>query len=222
MIELCEVSIKAGGFSLSDVSFEVKAGEYAVLMGKTGCGKTTILEAICGLRRVTSGRILLDGKDVTSLPPAQRRAGFVPQDLALFATMSVRKHLEFGPRRHGFEAERIASKVEELSGLLGIGGLLERKPGGLSGGEAQRVALGRALAFEPNVLLMDEPFSALDEWTREEMYRLLKNVKRSTGVTVLHITHSKAEADALGDRRFLLVDGRLEEAGAEAANTDLS
>jgi ABC-type sugar transport system ATPase subunit len=206
MIELRDVSIAAGGFSLDGLNLEVEVGQYAVLMGKTGCGKTTILESICGLRRVTSGVILLDGRDVTTLPPAQRRAGFVPQDLALFATMSVRQHLEFGPRRHGFEKARIAEKVEELSGLLGIGELLGRGITGLSGGEAQRVALGRALAFEPQVLLMDEPFSALDEWTREEMYALLKSVRKSTGVTVLHITHSRAEAEVMGDQIWLLDD----------------
>ena len=211
MIELRDVSITAGGFSLESLSLKVEAGQYAVLMGKTGCGKTTILESICGLKRVTGGVILLGGRDVTALPPARRRAGFVPQDLALFATMSVQQHLEFGPRRHGFETGRIAEKVEELSGLLGIGELLGRGVNGLSGGEAQRVALGRALAFEPQVLLMDEPFSALDEWTREEMYALLKSVQNSTGVTVLHITHSRAEAEVMGDQILLLDDrGALE------------
>ncbi len=154
------------------------------------------------------------------MPPAKRLAGFVPQDLALFATMSVRQHLEFGPRRHGFEATRRAEKVEELSGLLGVGDLLDRKPRGLSGGEAQRVALGRALAFEPRVLLMDEPFSALDEWTREEMYRLLKSIRESTGVTVLHITHSRAEAEVLGDRQLLLEDGALKGDEAILESTD--
>ena len=204
MIELRKVSIVAGGFSLRDISFKVEDAEYAVLMGKTGSGKTTILESICGLRQVTGGEIILDGRPVTDLPPAKRHTGFVPQDLALFPTMTVRQHLEFAPRRHGFARARIARKVEELSGLLGIGDLLARRIRGLSGGEAQRVALGRALAYEPPVLLMDEPFSALDEWTREEMYQLLKEVRASTGVTVLHITHSRAEAEVLGDGLFLL------------------
>ena len=211
MIELHQVSIVAGGFSLRDISLKVEDGEYAVLMGKTGSGKTTILESICGLRKVTGGKIVLDGREVTHLPPGKRHTGFVPQDLALFSTMTVRQHLEFGPRRHGFEKGRIAGKVEELSGLLGIGELLGRRTRGMSCGEAQRVALGRALAYEPPVLLMDEPFSALDEWTREEMYALLKEVRASTGVTVLHITHSKAEAEALGDRLFLLESGGLKE-----------
>ncbi len=211
MIELRKVSIVAGEFALRDISFKVEDGQYAVLMGKTGSGKTTVLESICGLRKVTGGKVILDGREVTHLPPAKRHTGFVPQDLALFASMTVRQHLEFAPRRHGFEKQRLAEKVEELSGLLGIGDLLGRRIRGLSGGEAQRVALGRALAYEPPVLLMDEPFSALDEWTREEMYTLLKEVRASTGVTVLHITHSKAEAKILGDRLFVLESGGLRE-----------
>ena len=182
---------------------------WSLVSQKGGSGKTTILEAICGLRKVTGGQIILDSQEVTHLPPAKRHTGFVPQDLALFATMTVRQHLEFAPRRHGFGKQRIAEKVEELSGLLGIGALLDRRIRGLSGGEAQRVALGRALAYEPPVLLMDEPFSALDEWTREEMYVLLKEVRKSTGVNVLHITHSKAEAEILGDQLFVLENGGL-------------
>ena len=211
MIRLSKVCIRAGDFSLQDVSFDVEAGEFAVLMGKTGCGKTTILEAICGLREVTGGQVLLDERDVTHLPPARRRIGFVPQDLALFRTMTVQEHLEFGPRRHGVAKARIAEKVEQFSALLGIGDLLGRGVARLSGGEAQRVALGRALASEPPVLLMDEPFSALDEWTREEIYGLLAGVRESTGVTVLHITHNRAEAGALADRQFLLAGGELSE-----------
>ena len=209
MIELRDVSIVAGEFSLRNVSLTVEAGEYAVIMGKTGSGKTTIIESVCGLREVTSGRIYLDGNDVTELPPAKRRIGFVPQDLALFATMTVRQQLEFAPRRHGFERERMAKKVDELSGLLGIGHLLDRKVQGLSGGEAQRVALGRALAFEPPVLLLDEPLSALDEWTRDEIYGVLRDVRESTGVTTLHITHRRAEAQALGTQWFLLENGEV-------------
>ena len=130
MIELRNVSIVAGGFSLRDVNFRVGAGEYAMLMGKTGCGKTTILESICGLRVVTSGQVILDGADVTQLEPGRRLTGFVPQDLALFPTMTVKQHLEFGPRRHRFNKERIARKVAELSKVLGISELLGRKVAG--------------------------------------------------------------------------------------------
>lgn len=211
MIELKDVTIVAGQFSLSRVSFTIAAGEYAVLMGQTGQGKTTILEAICGLRTVASGRILIRNQDVTDWPPADRQTGFVPQDLALFPTMTVTEHLEFGLKIRRASARETASRVSELSSLLGIESLLKRSIHGLSGGESQRVALGRALAFRPSVLLLDEPFSALDEDTRSEMYELLTSVTQSTGVTTLHITHSQAEARVLANRRFLLENGAVKE-----------
>lgn len=204
MIELRKVTIEAGNFRLEDISFQIDAGEYAVIMGKTGCGKTTILETICGLRSATNGEILLDERVVTDLPPADRNVGYVPQDLALFETMTVREHLEFAPNLRGFEPARTSEIVEKLSGLLGIGDLLERSPQGLSGGESQRVAIGRALSFEPPILLLDEPMSALDEETRDEVYELLETVRTSTGVTTLHITHSRAEAVRLGSLHFTL------------------
>jgi ABC-type sugar transport system ATPase subunit len=210
MIVLDGVSVTAGTFSLRDVSLSVEAGQYAVLMGRTGCGKTTLLEAAAGLRDVTAGRVLLAGRDVTHLHPAARGVGYVPQDLALFPTLTVAEHLSFA-----LEVRRLRDpgRVEELAGLLGIGALLRRKPAGLSGGEAQRVALGRALSFRPPVLLLDEPLSALDDETRSEMVALLKRVQRHEGVTVLHVTHSRAEAQALADRLFVVAEGRVVEMG---------
>ena len=211
MIELCDVSIVSGLFSLRQISLSVKAGEYAVLMGQTGQGKTTILEAICGLRKVTTGRILIRDIDVTGRSPGDRGIGYVPQDLALFPTMNVREHLEFALKLRHQKAEEINSLTSELSRMLGIEHLLSRSVQGLSGGESQRVALGRALSFQPSVLLLDEPFSALDEATRSEMHALLKTVTKSTGVTTLHVTHSSDEADALANRRFVLTQGVIEE-----------
>jgi molybdate/tungstate transport system ATP-binding protein len=186
-----------------------------VLMGKTGEGKTTILEAICGLRSVSSGRILLQGMDVTQLHPADRGVGYVPQDLALFPTLTVREHLSFALRVRRAAEQTTTSRVIEFADLLGIGHLLDRLPPGLSGGESQRVALGRALAFHPQVLLLDEPLSALDEETRHEMYDLLKRVQGQTGVTTLHVTHSKAEARALGQRLLVLDAGSVRAAALE-------
>ncbi len=213
MIEFRDVTLRAGDFTLERLSFSIKAGAYAVIMGRTGSGKTTILESLCGLRPVASGQVFIDDKDVTALPPSKRNVGYVPQDLALFETMTVREHLEFAPRLRRFPPERLAAKTKELSELLGIGALLARKPKGLSGGEAQRVALGRALSFEPPVLLLDEPLSALDEQTREETQHLLRTVRKSTGVTTLHITHSRHEAEALATARFLIEDGKFREHG---------
>jgi molybdate/tungstate transport system ATP-binding protein len=217
VVELDNVTIRSGPFALSGVSFVVPEGQYAVLMGKTGQGKTTILEAICGLRSVTSGSIRLEGTDVTRLHPADRGVGYVPQDLALFPTLTVKEHLEFALQIRRAPISTIKERVNELAELLGICHLLDRLPRGLSGGESQRVALGRALAFQPQVLLLDEPLSALDEETRHEMYELLKRVQRQTGVTTLHVTHSKAEARALAQRLLVLDNGQVR----PAALTDL-
>ena len=207
MIEVSGLSISASMFSLANVSFIVPTGQYTVLMGRTGCGKTTLLEAICGLRAVRSGQIKLLGRDVTHLSPGERGIGYVPQDQALFSTMTVRQHLSFALEIRHTRASAIEARVSDISDLLGIGHLLARRPAGLSGGEAQRVALGRALSFHPDVLLLDEPLSALDEQTREEMYDLLKNIRQRTGVTTLHVTHHQGEAERLADQVLVLEKG---------------
>lgn len=209
MIELREVTVTSGGFSLKDVSFAVQQGEHVALMGRTGQGKTTLLEAICGLRRVTRGQIVVGGRDVTLMPPGQRGIGYVPQDLALFPSMTVRGHLEFALRLRHWEAARREARVKEVAQWLGIGPLLERRVGMLSGGEAQRTALGRALSFEPTVLLLDEPMSALDDVTRLELHEVIKEIRRRTQVTTLHVTHNKAEAESLADRIIQLDGGEV-------------
>jgi molybdate/tungstate transport system ATP-binding protein len=220
MISVTRLSLRAGAFSVDDLSFEVPTAEYAVLMGRTGTGKTTLLEAICGLKPVYAGTIRLLSVDVTHLRPAERGVGYVPQDLALFPTHTVREHLSFALEVRRWPQSAIDRRVAELAELLGIQLLLERRPLGLSGGESQRVALGRALAFRPGILLLDEPLSALDDTTRQEMYTLLRSVQRSTGVTTLHVTHSLSEAKALADRLLLLANGQIE-ASAEYAGRSL-
>lgn len=199
MIELRNLALRMGTFQLDEVSFKVETGKYAVIMGKTGVGKTSILEAICGLRRVRSGQILIHGIDVTHWPPPDRNIGYMPQDLALFPTLSVREHLEFAMRLRHFHKEDINQRVVEISEFLGIAPLLGRSVRALSGGEAQRVALGRALSFRPALLLLDEPLSALDEQTRASAQAMLKQINVQLGVTVLHVTHHQGEADTLGD-----------------------
>ncbi len=199
MIELQNVTLRIGSWQIRDLSFQVKGGEYAVLMGRTGIGKTSILESICGLRRVAAGRILIQSVDVTSWSPADRKVGYMPQDLALFPTMTVRQHLEFAPRIRGLAGKTIRERIAQLAERLEISPLLDRGIRGLSGGESQRVALGRALSAEPLVLLLDEPLSALDELTRIAAQKLLKRLNQEMGITVLHITHSREEAAALAD-----------------------
>jgi len=212
MIKVDDLSVHAGSFRIDGISFEVPTGSYAVLMGRTGSGKTTILEAICGLRRVSRGRILLPVGDVTDLPPGRRDIGFVPQDGTLFSTKTVRQHLAFGPALRHWPKGEIWERVAELAAALGIEALLDRKPEGLSGGERQRVALGRALAARPKVLCLDEPLSALDESTREEITELIRRVAKDSQITALHITHSREEAKAFADRLFVLENGKLTQA----------
>ncbi len=209
MIELDGLCIQSGGFSLSSLSLCVAGGEYVALMGRTGQGKTTILEAIAGLRTVTGGRVSIAGIEVTKLPPAVRGVGYVPQDLALFPTMTVEENLSFALRMRGIAKAVIDERIRDLAGWLGIQSLLTRRVTMLSGGEAQRTALGRALSFKPKVLLLDEPFSALDETTREEMHDLMRQVREHTHVSVLHVTHNKAEASALADRVVTLDKGSV-------------
>ncbi len=211
MIQVDNLCLRVGVFGFEGLSFSVPTGRYAVLMGKTGSGKTTLLEAIGGLRPISAGRITLLNRDVTQMKPADRGVGYVPQDLALFPTMTVLQHLGFALAIRG-ERDKVDRRVAELSRMLRIEHLLHRFPQGLSGGESQRVALGRALSFHPRILLLDEPLSALDEETREEMYQLLREVQHQTGVTTLHITHSPAEARRLADQLLLLEDGKVRQA----------
>ena len=198
MIEIRHLQLVRGDFRLEVRDFAIPSGSYAVLMGPTGCGKTSFLECIAGLVKPVSGSILLDGRDVTHVPPAGRGIGYVPQDGALFRGLSVRENLGFALRiRRAGEAD-IESRVAELSELLGIRHLLARQTERLSGGERQRTALGRALAFRPRWLLLDEPLAALDADTHESLCELLKTVHQVTGTTFVHITHSAAEASRLG------------------------
>jgi ABC-type sugar transport system ATPase subunit len=216
MIQVTDLALQQGDFSLSGVSFQVAHGQYAVMMGKTGSGKTSLLEAICGLRPITGGRIVLNDHDMTHWPTATRGIGYVPQDGVLFQTMTVGDQLGFALRIRGVLSFEIRLRVELLSELLEIHHLLKRYPKGLSGGEAQRVALGRALSFDPHILLLDEPLSALDDETRQHMYQVLARVKKHTNLTALHVTHSPREARALADVVLRLADGQVTAEPSEA------
>ncbi len=210
MIAIENMATESGEFRLTDVSFTIPEGQYGVLMGRTGCGKTTILECILGLRRVTAGCIRLADEDVTRLNPAMRGVGYVPQDRALFSKMTVREHLAFALLIRRASRAETDDRVDELATSLGVVHLLDRTPHGLSGGEQQRVALGRALSFRPRVLCLDEPLSALDSETRRQMCELLKDVSRKEHVTTLHVTHNLDEARSLADCLYEIVDGKIE------------
>ena len=207
LIHINHVTLQAGDFRLENVSFQVPTGDYCVLMGKTGCGKTTVLEAVAGLKQVESGQITLSQKDVTTLHPRDRNVGYMPQDGALFNTMSVSQNLSFALQIRNQDRQRMQKRVDELATMLEITPLLKRQIHGLSGGERQRVALGRALSFRPTTLLLDEPLSALDDNTHDQMCKLLEDVQQQTGVTVLHVTHSQQEAERLAQWIVHIEDG---------------
>lgn len=209
MISVQDLHLVQGQFSLTNVSFEVPEGSYAVLSGKSGSGKTSLLEAICGLRRIQRGRIVLGDIDVTAMRPAERRIGYVPQDAALFPNYRVGEQLAFSLIVRNQPAHDITKRVEDLAQLLGITHLLGRTPDNLSGGEIQRVALGRTLALEPRVLCFDEPLCALDSDTHDEICDLLQTTIKKRRITTLHITHNRMEAETLADVIYTLKDGRL-------------
>ena len=199
MIKIKNMTIRLGDFQLHDINFTVPTGKYCVLMGPTACGKTTVLETICGLKPLLNGEIFLHGHDVTHTKPALRNIGFVPQDGALFTHMNVFDNIAFSLKIAKQSQSDITTRVETLAEIMSITHLLKRNSEGLSGGERQRVALGRALANEPSILCLDEPLSALDDETHTDMCDLLKAVHKQTNVTTLHITHSMTETKRLAD-----------------------
>lgn len=190
MIEIKNLIVDLGNRKLGPISFRIETGSHSVLEGPTGSGKTTLVEAIAGIRVLDAGEILLGGVNVTHHRPADRWVGYVPQDGALFHTMSVEQNLAFGLTVRKTPRATIQSRVEEIAALLDITYLLKRSTVKLSGGEVQRVALGRALMMRPDVLLMDEPFSALDRETRRQLELVLDNFHQQHQTTILHVSHS--------------------------------
>ena len=198
---------------VSNVSLEVAAGQLCVLLGPSGSGKSTILRLIAGLAPPDGGRILLEGKDLAGVPAQKRGCGFVFQNYALFRQMTVAENVEFALRVRGEPRAERARRRDDLLALVGLSGLGTRLPAQLSGGQQQRVALARALAHRPRVLLLDEPFGALDARIRLDLRRSLHGIQRELGITTLFVTHDQEEAFELGDRIAVLAQGRLVEEG---------
>jgi ABC-type sugar transport system ATPase subunit len=194
-----------GTRALDGIDLEVAPGELMVLVGPSGSGKTTLLRLLAGLDQPTVGTMCLDGKDLAGVPPHRRNVALVFQNLALYGHLSVRDNLAFGLQHEG------GQRVTETAKLLGIEHLLSRFPAELSGGEQQRVALGRAIVRQPAALLLDEPLSSLDGPTRRDLRRELKRLQRQLGVPTIYVTHDQAEAMALGDRIAVLDRGRLQQ-----------
>ncbi len=201
-------------FHLRDITFEVKEGEHFIILGPSGAGKTVLLEIIAGIIEPDKGRVYLNGRDVTDLPPEKRGLAYVPQNYALFPNMSVFDNIAFGLKVRKVPKPEIERKVREISKVLGIEHLLHRKPRTLSGGEQQRVALARALAVEPPLILLDEPFANLDVQTRSRLIGEMKRWREELGFTALHVTHSFEEAVSLGDRVGVMLNGRLVQVGS--------
>jgi sulfate transport system ATP-binding protein len=213
-IELEQLSKRYEGHPVvNNVSLEVTDGEFFVLLGPSGSGKSTILRLIAGLTATDAGRVLLDGRDVTGLPPQDRGVGFVFQHYALFRHMSVADNVEFGLRVRKVPAAERRRRRDELLELVGLAGLGGRSPRQLSGGQQQRVALARALAYQPEVLLLDEPFGALDAKIRVDLRRTLRRIQREIGTTTIFVTHDQEEAFELADRLGVMNAGRLLEVG---------
>jgi molybdate transport system ATP-binding protein len=201
---------QAGSFGIGPIDLHVPAGRVLVILGPSGAGKTMLLETIAGFRPPRSGQIRLAGTDLTGLPPERRRIGLVFQDAALFPHLSVQQNVAFGPR-----ASRQAPGTDASSLLrrLGISHLADRSPRSLSGGERQRVALARALAIRPGLLLLDEPLSALDQPTREDMRALLQELLADLEIPAVHVTHDRDEALSIGDHLALIIAGQLRQTG---------
>jgi ABC-type Fe3+/spermidine/putrescine transport system ATPase subunit len=198
---------------VNDVSLQIASGEFFVLLGPSGSGKSTLLRAAAGLTDIDHGRILFDGREFTHVPARQRGVGLVFQHYALFRHMTVGENVEFALRVRGVKRAERARRREELLQLVALEGFAERMPGQLSGGQQQRVAVARALAHEPAVLLLDEPFGALDAQIRVELRDTIRKVQRRLGMTTILVTHDQEEAFALGDRIGVMHNGRLLEAG---------
>jgi multiple sugar transport system ATP-binding protein len=197
--------------ALHELSLEIADGELIALLGPSGCGKTTLLRIIAGLETSSAGRILIGGKDISGLPPRQRGLAMVFQNYAIFPHMTVAQNIAFGLKMQNKPDDVIKRQVAKAAGLLHIEQYLERYPAKLSGGQRQRVAVARALAVEPQVLLMDEPLSNLDALLRLEMRTELKSVLRAAGTTTVYVTHDQTEAMGLADRIAVMYGGRIEQ-----------
>jgi ABC-type Fe3+/spermidine/putrescine transport system ATPase subunit len=214
LIQVRNVSLQLGEFAVRDADLTVFEGEYFVLLGPTGAGKTVLLECIAGLHRPERGEIHVNGLRVDNVAPEARGLGYLPQDYALFPHLDVERNIGFGMRIRRRPAAETREKVRQLADLLGIAHLLRRKTLTLSGGERQRVALARALAIEPKVLLLDEPLSALDEQTREGLCVELRRVHEELGTTTVHVSHNFEETLAVADRIGIIHEGRIRQVGS--------
>lgn len=208
-IKIEDFTVQRGNFILKPVNLTIQKGEIFAILGYTGSGKTVLLEAVCGMFPGKDGRILYDGTDVLSLRPGERKIGIVYQNHGLFPHMKVRENISYGMKMNHYPKQEREQRTRELMEMLSISHVAEQYPGTLSGGESQRTAIARALALNPEVLLMDEPFSALDPTTRNNLYGEIKKIHEKFRCTIIFVTHDFEEARLLADRVGILLDGEL-------------
>lgn len=198
---------------LRDFHLEVEKGELLSLLGPSGCGKTTTLRTIAGFLKAEKGRVIINGKDYTSVPPHKRNIGLVFQTYALFPHLSVFDNIAYGLKRRRVSKPEIATKVQSILDLVALNGLADRLPSQLSGGQRQRVALARSIVIEPDMLLLDEPLSNLDAKLRDEMRAELSRLQHQLGITMIYVTHDQIEALSLSSRIIIMNDGLIEQIG---------
>ncbi len=200
-------------YAVSNFNLEVDRGEFVSFLGPSGCGKTTTLRMVAGFEKPSTGQIILDGKDVTNIPPNHRKVGMVFQAYALFPNMSVADNIGFGLKIARTPAEQITKRVDEMLKLINMADFGSRYPHQLSGGQQQRVALARALALSPQVLLLDEPLSALDAKIRVSLRTEIRAIQQRLGITAIYVTHDQEEALSISDRVVVMYQGRIEQVG---------
>jgi ABC-type Fe3+/spermidine/putrescine transport system ATPase subunit len=216
MLKLDSVTVKAGDFSLSQISMNISSNECHALLGPSGSGKSTLLETIIGFREALGGRLHLNGQELTRIPVEKRGIGYVPQHLALFPNLTVEQNILYGIRIRRIRDNGYFDLAGQLIEEVGLTPLVSRYPATLSGGERQRVALARALASAPRLLVLDEPFSALNESLRRELWNLLKKLLMKNKIPTLMVTHDLEEAFFLGEQISVLIDGTLHQSDAKA------
>ena len=198
---------------LKDINLDVEKGELVTLLGPSGCGKSTLLRCLSGLEQVTSGRIYLDGEDITDVSPRRRGIGMVFQQYSLFPNMSVKNNVAFGLKMKGTPKNEIDERVKEMLDIVGLSEKIDQFPMQLSGGQQQRVALARAMVTEPKVLLLDEPLSAIDALLRHNLQIEIRRIQQKLNITTIFVTHDQDEAMVMSDTIHLFNDGRVEQSG---------
>ena len=198
---------------LKGISISISKGEFVCFLGPSGCGKTTLLRIIAGLEDLNSGEIILEGKDITNLAPSKRNLGMVFQSYALFPNMTAFKNIEFGLKAKGFSKSKIKDKIETILKMVDLSHVANKYPNELSGGQQQRISLARAIVLEPNILLLDEPLSALDAKVRESLRTEIKNIQKRMGITTIMVTHDQEEALTMADKIVVMNGGEVMQVG---------